>query len=46
MNYFLIKNFKKKLVVLDIPLLIENNLNRKKDILVFVESKKLKLTNV
>ena len=40
MNYFLKKNFKKKIVVLDIPLLIENNLNRKKDILVFIESKK------
>ena len=40
MNSFLIKNRKKKLVVLDIPLLIENNLNRKKDILIFVESKK------
>ena len=40
MNYFLRKNFKKKIVVLDIPLLIENNLNKKKDILVFVESKK------
>ena len=40
MNNFLIKNRKKKLVVLDIPLLIENNLNRKKDILIFVESKK------
>ena len=40
MNYFLRRNIKKKLVVLDIPLLIENNLNKKKDILVFVESKK------
>ena len=40
MNNFLKKNNNKKLVVLDIPLLIENNLNKKKDILVFVESKK------
>ena len=40
MNNFLRKNRKKKLVVLDIPLLIENNLKRKKDILIFVESKK------
>ena len=40
MNNFLRKNNKKKLVVLDIPLLIENNLNKKKDILVFVDSKK------
>ena len=30
MNNFLKKNNKKKLVVLDIPLLIENNLNKKK----------------
>jgi len=40
MNYFLRKNFKKKIVVLDIPLLIENNLNKRKDILIFIESKK------
>ncbi len=40
MNYFLKKNKNKKLVVLDVPLLIENNLNKKKDILVFVDSKK------
>ena len=40
MNNFLRKNNKKKLVVLDIPLLIENSLNKKKYILVFVESKK------
>jgi len=40
MNYFLRKNTKKKLVVLDIPLLIENNLNKKNYILIFIESKK------
>ena len=40
MNSFLRKNRRKKLVVLDIPLLIENNLNRKRDILIFVQSKK------
>jgi len=40
MSIFLKKNLKKKIVVLDIPLLIENNLNKKKDILVFVDSKK------
>ena len=40
MNHFLRKNMYKKFVVLDIPLLIENNLNKKKDVLVFVESKK------
>ena len=40
MNSFLRKNKQKKLVVLDIPLLLENKINKKKDILVFVESKK------
>ena len=37
---FLKKNYKRKLVVLDVPLLIENNLNKKKYILIFVDSKK------
>ncbi|MBA1339989.1 MAG: dephospho-CoA kinase [Pelagibacterales bacterium] len=40
MNIFLKKNKKKKIVVLDIPLLLENKINKKKDILVFVQSKK------
>ena len=40
MNDFLRKNKNKKLVVLDIPLLLENKINKKKDILIFVESKK------
>ena len=40
MNDFLRKNKHKKLVVLDIPLLLENKINKKKDILIFVESKK------
>ena len=40
MNNFLKKNEKRKIVILDIPLLIENKLNKKKDILVFVEAKK------
>ena len=39
MNIFLRKNKNKKIVVLDIPLLLENKINNKKDILVFVESK-------
>ena len=43
MNNFLKKNAKKKLVVLDVPLLIENNLNKKKYILIFVDSKKTKI---
>ena len=40
MNVFLRKHENKKIVVLDIPLLLENKINTKKDILVFVESKK------
>jgi dephospho-CoA kinase len=40
MNIFLNKNKNQKIVILDIPLLLENKLNKKKDILVFVESKK------
>ncbi len=40
MNLFLKKNKKKKFVVLDVPLLLENNLNKKGDILIFVDSKK------
>jgi len=40
MNNFIKKNRNKKFVVLDIPLLIENKLNRKNDILIFVDAKK------
>ena len=40
MNDFLKKNKKKKIVVLDVPLLLENKINKKKDILIFVESNK------
>jgi dephospho-CoA kinase len=39
MNVFLTKNKNKKIVILDIPLLLENKLNKKDDILVFIESK-------
>ena len=39
MNIFLKKYKNKKFVVLDIPLLLENKINKKKDILVFVQSK-------
>ena len=40
MLLFLKKNNKAKIVILDIPLLLENKINDKKDILVFVDSKK------
>ena len=40
MNLFFKKNKSKKFVVLDVPLLLENKLNKKSDILIFVDSKK------
>ena len=43
MNIFVKKNKRKKLIILDIPLLLENKINRKKDILIFVESKKVEI---
>ena len=40
LNLFLLKNKNKKIVILDIPLLLENKLKNKDTILVFVEAKK------
>ena len=40
MNIFLYKNKKNKIIILDIPLLLEKKINNKKDILIFIESKK------
>ena len=40
MNNFIKRNKKKRIVVLDIPLLIENRINKKNDILIFVSAKK------
>ena len=40
MNKFLMKNRNKKIVVLDIPLLLENKINKKNDVLIFVDAKK------
>src|SRR6056300_1956121 len=40
LSTFLKKNKKRKAIILDIPLLLENKLNPKKDIIVFVQSKK------
>ena len=39
LKLFLKKNKNKELVILDIPLLLENKISNKKDILVFIESK-------
>ncbi len=37
---FLKKNIDKKIIILDIPLLLENKINNKNDILIFVDSKR------
>ena len=43
MKIFINKNKNKKLVILDIPLLLENKINHKDDILIFVQSNKLEI---
>tara|TARA_Y100000590_G_scaffold433275_1_gene550161 strand:- start:1847 stop:2437 length:591 start_codon:yes stop_codon:yes gene_type:complete len=43
MENFLKKNKKSSFVILDIPLLLENKINKKKDILVFVDADKKKI---
>ena len=40
LKLFLIKNRNKEIIILDIPLLLENKINNNNDILVFVDSKK------
>ena len=40
MNNFFIKNKDKKIIILDIPLLLENKLNKKNYIIVFVDAKR------
>ncbi len=45
MKLFLNKNKKSKIIVLDIPLLIENKLYNKRDILIFVKSNHNKVVN-
>ena len=40
MKTFLNKNKNKKIIILDIPLLLENKINKKNDILIFVKSKR------
>ena len=43
MNKFITKNKSKKIVVLDVPLFLENKLDKKKDIIIFIEPKKNEL---
>ena len=40
---FLNKNKNKRFVILDIPLLLENKINKKKDILVYIDSRKTEI---
>jgi len=40
LNIFLRKNVNKKILILDIPLFLENKINKKNDVLIFVQSKK------
>ena len=40
LNIFLKKNKKKKIVVLDIPLYLENKMNKKNDIIIFIKTTK------
>ena len=45
MRKFIIRNRKSEMIIFDVPLLIENKLNKKKDIIIFVKSKKSKVLN-
>ena len=44
MVFFLKRNRNKKIIILDIPLLLENKINRKRDVLIFVDSKKSEIS--
>ena len=43
LDIFLKENRKEKIIILDIPLLLENKINDKKDILIFVDSEKTQI---
>jgi len=43
LNTFLKNNKKEEAVILDIPLLLENKLNQKEDIIIFIQSKKIEV---
>tara|TARA_B100001175_G_C19504210_1_gene639898 strand:- start:693 stop:1265 length:573 start_codon:yes stop_codon:yes gene_type:complete len=45
MNSFLKKHSNKKIVILDVPLYLENQLDKKNDIFIFVQSKKFDILN-
>ncbi len=44
MNIFVKKNKKSKLIILDIPLLLENKINKKKDILIFIQANRTEIS--
>jgi len=44
LNNFLRKNKNKRILILDIPLLLENKLNKNKDVLVYVQSNKKEIS--
>ena len=44
MNLFLKKNKNSKIVILDIPLLLENKINKKNDVLVYVQASKFNIS--
>ena len=43
LNFFISKNREKKIVILDVPLLLENKINKKGDVLVFVNSSRMQI---
>ena len=43
MNSFLKKNKNKRIIILDIPLLLENKINKRNDILIFIDADKKKI---
>ena len=45
MEIFLKKNKTKKMIILDIPLFIENKLNKKGDVLIFINTRKSKVVS-
>ena len=44
MHSFLRKNRKKDIIILDIPLLLENKINKKKDILIFIQANRTEIS--
>ena len=43
MKLFIKKNIHKKIIILDIPLLLENKISQKRDILIYIDSKSIEV---